>query len=132
MKRFLFPLMLAAAVAMPAAADTLDTLYKNTLTLTDTQGRTTTVLVSEGGQLEQVNAAGMWAAGFWTHEGGRFCWTARGKSQVCVALAPDKGVGDSWEITGPTGKVAWTAEVVPGRTDTRNPSGEHASGGGDH
>ena len=119
MKRFLFPIAMALASVLPAAADTVDVLYENTLTLTDGQGRTMTLLVSEGGKLEQVNTAGMWAAAFWSQDGGRFCWTARGESQVCVPLAADKGVGDKWDIAGPTGQVVWKAEIVAGRVDLR-------------
>ncbi|HEX5006500.1 MAG TPA: hypothetical protein VFV70_05270, partial [Hyphomonadaceae bacterium] len=75
----------AAALAMtaPASADSLDVLYKSTLTLTDTQGGVTTVLLAEGGKLEQTNARGMWAAGFWDQKDGRFCMTARGEAQIC-------------------------------------------------
>ncbi len=132
MKRVILPLMLAAGLALPAAAATLDELYQNTLILTDGQGRTTTVLVSEGGRLEQVNGAGMWAAGFWAKDGDSFCWTARGEAQVCIPLAADKGVGDTWEVSGPTGKVAWTAGVVAGRADLRKLSAAPVSGGGHH
>ena len=116
-------LVIASALALsatllagaPASADTLDVLTKNTLTLTDTRGGVTTVLISEGGQFEQTNARGMWAAGFWTKEEGRFCMTARGEAQICMPLEADKGVGDSWEINGPTGRPVWTAAIVEGR-----------------
>lgn len=119
MKRLFLSVVLSAALASPAAADAIDVLYKNTLTLTDAQGRTTTMVVSEGGRLEQINGSGMWAAGFWTKDGDTFCWTARGESQVCIPLVADKRVGDTWEILGPSGHGAWVAKLIPGRADLR-------------
>ncbi len=107
----------AFASAAPASADTLDVLYKNTLTLADMQGGVTTVLIREDGKFEQTNARGAWAAGFWTQKDGRFCMTARGESQICFPLDGGKSVGDMWEITGPAGKVAWTANIQEGRAD---------------
>ena len=110
-------LALALGVAAPAFADTVDVLKANTLVLTAQGGGTTVVLVEDGGRLEQINARGMWAAGFWSMQERGFCWTARGESEVCIPMPADKAVGDSWEIKGPTGKVAWTAEIREGRAD---------------
>lgn len=120
MKRFAVAACLSVGLALPAAADTLDELFANTLTLTDSGGNVTTILVSEGGALEQVNGSGVWAAGFWSKEEGRFCWTARGASQVCIPLASGKAVGDSWEISGPTGLKVWTAAIVEGRANLKD------------
>ena len=39
----------------------------------------------------------------------------RGEAQICMPLEADKGVGDSWEINGPTGRPVWTAAIVEGR-----------------
>ena len=103
------------AVAGAAAADTMDALFQNTLLLTDARGGVTTVLLSEGGKFEQTNAHGMWAAGFWEKDDRRLCITARGESKLCMPLAADKSVGDSWAIQGPTGTVVWTAEIREGR-----------------
>jgi hypothetical protein len=112
-------LLLAAAIALglaaPAAADTLDVLFKNTLLLVDAQGGVTTVQVSEEGKFEQANPRGVWAAGFWEKEEGRLCMTARGEVRLCMPLETDKTVGDSWEIRGPTGRVVWTATIAEGR-----------------
>ena len=94
-------------------------LLKNALTLTDVQGGVTTVLVSEDGKFEQTNAKGMWAAGFWTKEEGRLCITARGQAQLCMPLEADKAVGDTWEILGPSGRLAWTAQIDVGRAELR-------------
>jgi hypothetical protein len=109
----------ALAAAGPAAADTLDVLKQNTLTLTDAGGGVTTVLLADEGKMEQADAAGSWAAGFWSSGQRGLCWTARGKSELCIPLAADKTVGDSWEISGPTGRVVWTARIVEGRADLR-------------
>ena len=116
MRRVLLAAM-TLAFAAPASADTLDALYKNTLKLTDAQGGVTTVLLEEGGKLEQSNARGTWAAGFWEQKDGRFCMTARGEAQICFPLETDKSIGDAWEIKGPTGKVVWTAKIQEGRAD---------------
>jgi hypothetical protein len=115
MKRLLLAAAVALGAAGAAAADTLDVLVQNTLTLTDTQGGVTTVLLSEGGRFEQSNARGTWASGFWTKEKDRLCITARGEAMVCLPLQADKAVGDSWEISGPTGRLAWTAQIDEGR-----------------
>jgi hypothetical protein len=123
MRRFVVVLAVALSAILsgvaPAAADTIDVLLKNTLTLADVQGGVTTVLVSEDGKFEQTNAKGMWAAGFWTKEEGRLCITARGQAQLCMPLAADKAVGDTWEILGPTGRLAWTAQINVGRAVLR-------------
>jgi hypothetical protein len=105
-------------VAGPAAADTLDVLRKNTLTLID-PGGVTTVLLSDEGRMEQTHPVGMWAAGFWSTGERGLCWTARGKSELCIPLAADKDVGDAWEISGPAGRVVWTARIVEGRADLK-------------
>jgi hypothetical protein len=120
MRRFAIALALSLSAATPAAADTIDVLLKNTLTLTDTQGGVTTVLISEDGRFEQTNAKGMWAAGFWTKEEGRLCITARGEATLCMPLEADKSAGDSWEIRGPTGRLAWTAQINEGRAEIRS------------
>ena len=115
MKRLLLAAAIALGAAGAAAADTLDVLVQNTLTLTDGQGGVTTLLLSEGGQFEQTNARGTWAAGFWTKEEDRLCMTARGAATVCIPLEADKAVGDSWDINGPTGRLVWTARINEGR-----------------
>jgi hypothetical protein len=115
MKRLLLAAAVALGAAGAAAADTLDVLVQNTLSLTDTQGGVTTVLLSEGGQFEQSNARGTWASGFWTKEEDRLCMTARGEAMVCIPLQAGKAAGDSWEISGPTGSLAWTARISEGR-----------------
>jgi len=98
-------------------ADTIDVLKQNTLMLHEARGRSYTLLVSDGGAMAQVNSAGTQASGFWSMEERGFCWTARGAASLCIPMPADKDVGDSWEITGPTGKLVWTAEIVAGRTD---------------
>lgn len=123
MRRALALAVLAMAAVWPAAADTIDVLKKNTLTLADAGGGVTTVLLADEGEMEQTDPAGMWAAGFWSMEARGLCWTARGKSQVCVPLAGGNDVGDTWEISGPTGRVVWTARILEGRADLR-PSGQ--------
>lgn len=117
MRRVLLSATIALALASPASADSLDVLYRNTLTLTSAQGGVTTVLLAEDGKFEQTNARGMWAAGFWTQKDGRFCMTARGESEICFPLENQKSVGDTWEINGPTGGPVWTARIEAGRAD---------------
>jgi len=107
--------------AGPAAADTIGVLMKNTLTMTDAQGGVTTAWFSEGGRMKQTDPSGMYAVGFWEMDGQRLCWTARGKARICVPLEEDKSVGDSWEVKGPTGKVAATLAIVEGRDGETTP-----------
>ena len=117
MRRIFLSAAMALAFAAPAWADTLDVLYSNTLSLTDSQGGVRTVLLAPSGKFEQTNARGMWAAGFWAQKDGRFCMTARGEAEICFPLEADKSVGDAWEIKGPTGRVVWTAKIEEGRAD---------------
>ena len=105
----------ALALAGPASADTLGVLMKNTLTVTDSQGGVTRAWFSEGGRMTQVDPSGVGANGFWAMEGQRLCWTARGKSRICLPLEDGKSAGDSWEVKGPTGQVAATLAIVEGR-----------------
>ena len=119
MRRAFVALVLVLCAA-PAFADTVDVLKKNTLTLTDAGGGVTTVLLSGDGKMEQTDSAGMWAAGNWAMEERGLCWTARGKSRLCMPLADGKDVGDTWEVLGPTGKPAWTARIVEGRADLKS------------
>jgi hypothetical protein len=117
MRRLAAALIVSLGLATPAFADTLDVLKQNTLMLHEKSGRSYTILISEGGTLEQVNSAGTWATGPWNVQDGRFCWTARGAATLCIPVPAGKGVGDTWEIRGPTGQLAWTAEIVEGRAD---------------
>lgn len=119
MRRPAIALILALGLAAPAFADTIGVLKQNTLVLREESGKFYTLLISEGGAMEQVNSAGVWAAGFWSLADGTYCWTARGAAKLCFALPADKGVGDSWEIRGPTGRLAWTAEIQEGRADLK-------------
>ncbi|SUS03312.1 conserved exported hypothetical protein [uncultured Defluviicoccus sp.] len=134
MKRMLVALGAALAITLPAAADTLDSLYKNTLTLTDTRGGVYTLLISEGGKMEQTNSVGTWAAGVWYKDATKgFCWTARGAATLCIPMPADKDVGDTWEIRSPVGQLSWVAAIVEGRADL-TPNGGSATAGehGDH
>lgn len=118
--RILIPAALVLGFTLPAAADTIGVLRENTLTLTQADGKITTILIKEGQDLEQVNAKGVWAAGFWRLDPERgFCWTARGEASVCINLPMDAGVGATWDVAGPTGKVFWKAEIVARRADLR-------------
>lgn len=110
-------LLAALALASPAFADTIGVLKANTLVLHEADGGFYTLLISDGGEMEQVNPAGIWASGVWDIEGGKFCWQARGAAKLCIAMPADKAAGDSWDIAGPTGKVVWIAEILEGRTD---------------
>jgi hypothetical protein len=121
--RSLIPAAFALLVALPAAADTIDVLRENTLKLTAADGKVTTILIKEGDKLEQVNGAGMWAAGFWQIDPRGFCWTARGESTICIKLPMDAEVGAAFDLAGPTGKVVWKGEIIAGRTDLRELSG---------
>ena len=129
MKRFIAPLLLALSLVLPASADTIGVLRENTLTLTQQDGKVTTILIKEGKDLEQVNSAGTWAAGTWGLDPqNRFCWTARGQATLCITMPMTVGVGATWDIVSPTGQVVWQAEIVEGRADLRQLSGESGHG----
>lgn len=120
MKRLAIVSGLALVLAAPAFADTLGALLKNTLTMTDAQGGVTSVWLAEGGRLEQVDPAGMRAEGAWAMEEQRLCWTARGKSRICVPLEADKDVGDRWDVKGPTGQIVASLAILEGRGAGQN------------
>lgn len=128
MKRILLPAMLVLGVALPAAADTISVLRENTLTLTQSDGGVTTILVKEGQRMEQVNASGVWAAGFWQIGERGFCWTARGAAELCIMMPMTNDVGATWDVAGPTGQVVWKVEIVAGRADLRSLSGQPVQG----
>lgn len=117
MKRLLIAAALAALCPSPASADTLSVLTANTLTLTDASGGVTTVLLNADNSLRQIDPAGVTASGFWSADNDRLCMTARGKAQICFSLPADKQVGDTFDLTGQTGRVAWTAAIAGGRAD---------------
>lgn len=117
MRKLTAALILSLGLSAPAFADTIAVLKENTLLLHEESGRMYTVLVSDGGTLSQVNSAGMQATGVWAIEDRGFCWQARGAAKLCITLPADKGVGDTWEIRGPTGRLSWTAEIAAGRAD---------------
>ena len=128
-KRLLVLLVLAPGLAVPAAADTIDVLRENTFSLTPQDGKVTTILLKEGQDLEQVNGAGMWAAGTWALDAQRgFCWTARGQSTQCIKMPVSVAVGEGWDVLGPIGQVVWRAEIVEGRADLKALSSESCHG----
>ena len=129
--RLLAPLLLALGLALPAAADTLGVLRENTLTLTQADGKVTTILLKEGSDLEQVNSAGTWADGSWHLDPqNRFCWTARGQATLCINMPMTVDVGAAWDVLGPTGQPVWRAEIVEGRADLKALSAGGDGGGG--
>lgn len=117
MRRIAIALALTLGLAAPAFADTLGTLKESTLILREESGKFYTLLISDAGKMEQVNSAGMWASGSWGTQDGKFCWTARGAATLCIPMPADKGVGDTWEIKSPVGKLVWVAEIQEGRAD---------------
>lgn len=127
-RRLVAAAALSLSLAAPAFADTLDVLKQNTLTLTDARGGVRTILLSEDGQMQQTDAAGVWAAGFWSMEERGLCWTARGKSQLCIPLEARKAVGDRWDFRRPRGDVVWTAVIIEGRSRLDAGSGDQKPG----
>jgi hypothetical protein len=123
-KRVAILLAMSAGLALPAAADTISVLRENTLLLKEADGKTYTILIKEGSEMEQVNSAGTWASGVWAIEERGFCWTARGAAKLCIPMPMDKDVGDTWDIKGPTGRHVWTAEIAAGRADLQALTGE--------
>lgn len=121
MQRFLTCTALVLACAGTAAADTIDVLRENTLVLVEQSGKSYTILIGQGARLEQVNSAGVWAEGTWRidPDDKRFCWQASGAATLCMAMAADRQVGDTWEVRGPVGQLVWTAEIQEGRADLR-------------
>jgi hypothetical protein len=115
--------ILAAGIAAPAFAGTLEAMLANTVTATDGEGATNTLLFNEDGTLTSTAPDGIVSEGSWKDEGGELCTTINGAgpdgadATSCGALAEGKGVGDTWEATIEAGEEpqTLTVTIVEGR-----------------
>lgn len=109
--------LLFLASAIGAAAATIDETFANTLVVTGSNGAATRYFLEPGGGLAVAHADNSYLdGGRWVLEGEALCLTPAGATHTsCYPFAPDKSVGDSWTITGPTGQVTVTLALEAGR-----------------
>lgn len=103
----------ALAVATPAAADTLDALYGNTLVVTYPSGNAHRFHIDENGAITLIAQTGERHYAMWRVEGDQFCVTSDSGSPSCAPLPQDKAVGDTWQLETPAGVARY--EIVAGR-----------------
>ncbi|MEZ6023966.1 MAG: hypothetical protein R3C16_11255 [Hyphomonadaceae bacterium] len=102
------------AAAGFAAADTIESLYGNTLQVTYPGGNVERFHVDAGGGFTLVLATGQSVSAQWERQGDQFCVVAEGAPPGCSDFPMDKSVGDSWEQTRADGAVV-RYEIVEGR-----------------
>jgi hypothetical protein len=117
-------LLLAAAavlVAAPALAGTMESSYGNTVTVTNAEGKTMTLLFSEDGTFTGTGYDGAAIGGKWVVKEGKYCSTANAvegqpaPTEACTDYVDGKNVGDSWKQKGTDGADI-TVAITAGRT----------------
>lgn len=96
-----------ACFALAAHATAIDSAVGHGLKITDPAGGETTYRLAA----DQTFASER-TSGEWKFENDRLCLTPTGGATFCLPYAEEKQVGDSWTISGPTGRVQFNAELV--------------------
>ena len=105
MKKFAAALGLAALIATPAFADTMQNAYSNTIvvSMTGAEGETLYHFNADG-TFTGVAAGGSQMAGRFTVEGDQLCLIQPNGQPACTTVATDKNVGDTWSQLGVDGR----------------------------
>lgn len=114
----------AALIATPALAGTMDATFGNTTTVTDSKGQVVTYFFEADGtySAKTTNAEGAMVEGkgAWAIEGDMVCTTpaamegAPAPEKACGTYVDGKTVGDTWEITNTAGEK-FTVTISAGR-----------------
>lgn len=105
---------LACLAATPsAAADTIESLYGNTLEVRYPSGGVERFYVDADGGFAMVMTSGQRVEARWTQQDGQFCVLVEQSPPGCSAFPADKSVGDSWEQQSDTGVVHYA--IIEGR-----------------
>ncbi|MCE9650260.1 MAG: hypothetical protein K8R18_11625 [Parvibaculum sp.] len=114
MKTLWLGIAAAILVAMPAAADTVDSTYGNTLVATNAKGETAHWFIDADNTFKIVGADGKEVAGTWKIAGDKFCITPAGSPENCFTYVTGKNVGDSWDVRDGAGEAV-KVSIVSGR-----------------
>ena len=106
--------MVLALAAVPAFADaTADAFAANTVVATGANGAVLKFNFNPGGGYT-MSAGDQTISGAWTVEGALFCISPQGGDKSCSPYAPNRKVGDTWQVTGADG-VVYTVALLAGR-----------------
>lgn len=116
MKKLVAALALGAAMmAGPAAADTMQNTYGNTIVVTYPNGSQALYHFNADGTFSGVAPGGSQMAGTYTTEGEQLCLIVpSAEAPACTSVAADKNVGDTWTQTGADGSQI-SVELRAGR-----------------
>lgn len=110
--RLIAALAAFACIAAPASADTLESLFGNTLTVSYPSGNIERFYFDADGGFTMV-MQGAEIPARWAREGEAVCILMQGAPPQCSEFPAGKAVGDSWEAEGPNGAVRY--EISAGR-----------------
>jgi hypothetical protein len=104
----------AVLAAGPAAADTIDELFGNTLVVSYPGGNQERFYFDADGGFRMLVHDDVEISANWTREGDNICITMEDAESQCSAFPADKVVGDSWEKFDEDGETI-RYEIVAGR-----------------
>lgn len=102
MRKFIAALALAAAVALPAAAGTMENSFGNTLNVTLADGTALAFHFNADNSYQMKLPDGSVVPGTWAMENSQLCLTPTGGAPDCHPDPGNYNVGDSW--TGMNGQ----------------------------
>lgn len=120
MKQLYVAAAAAALFATPALAGSLESMYDNTVVITNTKGESYSSHVEKDGTYKATMADGKVVTGKWEVKNGQFCGTpdaVEGQPapvQSCGEFVDNKNVGDKWEQKNAAGETI-TVEIKAGR-----------------
>ncbi len=101
--------------AAPAAADTIENLFGNTLLVTYPSGTVERFFIDADGTFTmEMYGERIDQPIRWTRDGDQFCVVLEGRDPDCSDFPADKTIGDTWEVARPDGQIA-LYEIVAGR-----------------
>ncbi len=113
--RLIAPILMAAAfIAVPAHAGEIDAAFGNTVRVTLPSGAALNYHYNADNTYVMVAPDGARVSGAWAIRDGELCTTPSGGAESCVALSPNRNVGDSWTQTEADGSTVNIA-IVAGR-----------------
>jgi hypothetical protein len=109
MKRLIVSALVAcAAMSGAASAETIESWFGNTLTVTDANGASR-FHFNEDGSYTMIPASGASVSGAWAVQGAQICLTPVGQAQACYPLEAGHAVGDAWTVATGEGQSATVA-----------------------
>ncbi|MES1197200.1 MAG: hypothetical protein ABUL55_01120 [Pseudomonadota bacterium] len=97
----------------PAFAETMDSMYGNTVTVTQPGGIVDRYYFEADGTFTERSHDGATYTGHWVRRAGDVCLTVD-QREDCAPVPTDKAVGDSWMMETGGGSIA--VAIVAGRS----------------